>query len=393
MAKCRELVAGDIPAIVKLARESGFPARSEAGWHWALFENPEQADLPVGYVAEQDDEIVAMLGTQARGFHFGARRIFAASGHTFISSKNGKGAGFALAKRALNNTDFAAIYTLNNNEIAGRFHKKVGLKAWLGNRGRTRLEWPVKPVSMALGTALSRLARDEKMYARLSESEKYSGSARAISRLKHMPDHVVYLDPHIQADASRISAFDERLSRARPAAPVRSPEVFSYQHRDPDAPGRSALLGLLDGDHIECLMQVVITKPNAYEPAELYISDLEVLPGRDGVRVIPPLIRAAKYIARQHGLARLRLPFADRFEALCFNQTGVRFYRQHKYDCAHGRFTKGVEQLEKHWVPTGFEGDYFFALRVTPERRKASRGESSQLANTANGFIDRRSQA
>ena len=393
MTTYRELVPSDVQGVVDLANACGFPPRSREGWHWALFENPEQGDLPCGYVAERDGTIIAMIGTQARSFHYGNQRILAASGHTFISSKAGRGSGFTLARKTLANDRFAAIYSLNNNEVAGRFYKRMGLTSWLGPNGRKRLEWPVRPVTMAIGMALSRLARRQCVYVRLSGNEKHAGSARSLTRLQNLPSGIVWLNPSGARDADMIRAFDKGLARAHPIAPVRSPEVYAYQQRDPDAPGRSALLALVAEDAIESLMQVIITKPNAFEPAELHIIDLEILPGCDGARVIPPLIRTARSLARQHRLSRVKLPYSDRFEEVCFDGTGVRIRRQLSYDCAHGRFAKGVEELEKRWVPTGHEGDFFFALRVTPDRRKARKVNTAKRSQTANGFVERRSKA
>lgn len=394
MAEYRELVPEDIPGIVRLVRETGFPERSEKGWHWALFENPEQGDLPAGYAAEKDGQLVAMIGLQARKFHYGKSEVAAASGHTFISNAKGRGAGFALAKRALDPTKYAAIYSLNNNELAGRFHKRVGLEAWLGSSARKRMEWPVHSMTMAAGLVLSRLGRSEKMYQRLSAIEWFQAGARDVPKSAKPFGNVIGLDPANAHDADLIDAFDARIALAHHVSPVRKASTYAYQMSDPDAPRRSGLFGLVTEDGLEGLMQVIITKPNAFEPAELQIIDLDHLPGRDGARIVPLLINAARHVASKLRLSRVRLPYSDRFEPICFEGTGARFERRASYDTAHGRFAKGVEQLRNHWVPTGFEGDFYFALRVLPERRKSvqRKGPSPSLSQGARaGFTERRS--
>lgn len=391
MTEYRDLRPEDIPQITALVKAAGFPRRSEAGWHWAFFENPEQADLPAGYGAFRDGQLVSMIGLQARRFHFGRSSVLAASGHTFISSKSGKGAGFRLAKMALSDDRYAAIYTLNNNALASRLHKRLGLQPWLGAPARKMMEWPVHSVTFAAGRALSRIARNPNAYRRLTSREWFQSGPRALDRAVTLPPSVVRLDPSRGRDTELINRFDRALHTSHYVAPVRAAEVYAYQMNDPDAPGRAALFGFIENDSLAGLMQAVVAKPNAFEPAELQIIDLKHLPDRDGARIIPPLILTARSMAHRHRLSRIRLPLSDRFEPVCFQGTGLRYERALSYDAAHAKFARSMEQLQARWVPTGFEGDFFFALRTLPERRKQYRSSASvEAAQAGSAFVERR---
>ncbi|MGB3624196.1 MAG: GNAT family N-acetyltransferase [Henriciella sp.] len=391
MTDHRELRPGDIPEIVAHVREAGFPQRSEAGWRWALFDNPEQDGLPAGHGAFKDGRLVSMLGLQTRRFHFGGSTIVAASGHTFISSEPSRGAGLILARKVLADERYAAIYTLNNNARSSRFYERLGLSPWLGPHARKWMEWPVHSVTRAAGLALSRLARHDGLYKQLSGREWFQSGPRALGRMPGMSGPVVRLTPSRAEDAKLIDAFDRAVHSAHSIAPVRTADVYAYQMNDPDAPGRTALFGLMREDRLEGLMQVVMSKPNAFEPTELQIIDLKHLPGCDGALIIPPLVQAARQLARRHRLSRVRLPLSDRFEPVCFEGTGLRYERAAKHDAAHAIFAKGVEQLERRWVPTGFEGDFFFALRILPERRRHRvRSPSQEVAQAGSAFVERR---
>ena len=371
MISIRALRPDDIRAVMKLVAEAGFPSRSAEGWHWAFFENPDQAGFPEGLVAERDGRIISMIGLQTRTFSMSGRTVPVTCGHTFISSHDGRGAGFALAKRALAGEGAAATYSLNNNAAAGTFHKRIGLSAWLGRDGRKRLEWPVHTVTVAAGAALSRLARNEETYEWLSRREWFTGAPASLSRFLPMDGAIRALDPADREDAALIDDFSATVCACHRAAPVRSAHTYAYQLADPDAPGRVALLGIMGRSGLDGLIQLAITKPNTFEPAELGIIDLEVLPGADQARIVPQLVRAALSITRHARLSRLRLPFSERFEPICFEGTGLRLTREQSYDMAHALFQDPDGPLASDWAPTGFEGDMFFALRLAPHPVRA----------------------
>ena len=366
MISIRAVRPGDVNAIAKLVKGAGFPVRSAEGWHWALFENPEQGGLAPGLVAERRNTLVAMIGLQARRFHVNGRLQTAICGHTFISGPDGRGAGFALARRALQTHGGSAIYTLNNNAIAGDFHKRIGLEAWLGPHGRERIEWPIHSMTMAAGRMMTRLARDEAIRDWLVRREFFGGAPRRLERALPARGKILPLDPLRRGDGDLIEEFNMAAHMGSRAVPDRSADVYAYQMSDPDAPGRIALLGLEGKDGLDGLIQLAITKPNSFEPAELEIIDLTVRPGIDPAIVLPPMINAAKTVARNARLSRLKLPFSNRFEDVCYSGTGLRFVRKSQHDPAHAAFGPDCTGLQTDWSPSGFEGDLFFALRIPP---------------------------
>ena len=116
-------------------------------------------------------------------------------------------------------------------------------------------------------------------------------------------------------------------------------------------------------------MQVILTKPNAFEPAELEITDLEVHPAAARAETLADLVGKACKLAKTAGAARLRLLYAGRFSSDDLKKTGFRLARQYGYDPAHASFAPGMEGFAGKWQPTGFEGDFHFALRVAPQTK------------------------
>lgn len=376
MTAIRPITPEDIPAVTRLVGEAGFPARSEEGWQWVLFGNPEQDGIPPGLAAERGGRLVAMIGLQTRRFMASGKPVNAVCGHTFISGADGRGAGFALARRALRQYGSTAIYSLNNNAIAGTFHKKIGLKAWLGAAGRVRMEWPVRPISMMAGHILTRLARHDAIYEWLSEKELFTGTPLIPDIIPGDDEGIIRLRPHDALHARLIDDFGRAVCAEGIAAPIRSAMTYDWQMRDPDAPGRTTLLGLVAHDGLDALIQLVVTKPNSFEPPELEISDMAVRPGLDQAGIVPRLVRIARKIADNANLARVRLPYSSRFEPACYRQTGFRVKRHCAHDPAHAAFNDETGSLATGWAPTGIEGDMFFALRIAPERQ----GRFSRIA-------------
>ena len=367
MTEIRTIQPDDLPQVMDLVAKVDFPHRSKAGWHWALFENPQQGDIPAGFVAERSGEVVSMVGLQARDFSCDGAVIKAATGHTFISSPKGRGSGAQLARRAIGYPGLASVYSLNNNAGSADLYKKLGMSAWLNEAGRGRVDWPVRPLTMAAGLCFSRLARADRFYDALSSREWFNGRTASLSQIAAalLPDED-RLDPDNETNAGLIDSFNASICRARSVAPFRSAAFYAYQMADPDAPGRSALLTARDGNRILGLMQVFLTKPNAFEPAELEITDLEIHPDAPRSRAIGHLVRNARKIARAAGAGRLRLLLSGRFSREDLSQTGYHLKRRYSYDPAHASFGDGMEHFSEAWTPTGFEGDFHFALRVAP---------------------------
>lgn len=376
MTKIRTLEEADLPGVVSLVQRAGFPHRSAEGWRWALFGNPEQGDLPAGLCAVRGGELVSMIGLQARTFLVDGKQVQAVSGHTFISAPEGRGAGFRLARRALALPGLTAIYSLNNNALAGMFHKRIGLGAWLGPDGRERFEWPVRPLTMTIGLVLSRLARHEPFYDRLSRRERFAQPNRRLEDHDACDDRVRMLDPSDSGDAALIDSFGHAAAKAERASPLRTADIYRFQMADPDAPGRTALLAAFSGDRIDGLCQLILSKPNAFEPLELVATDLVLHPEADRAASLSALVRSARTLARRSGAARLRLPFTARFSKDDFADAPRPIRRQSRYDSAHGFFASGGHALQEHWVPTGYESDFFFALRIPPSAH--ARGAGSE---------------
>ena len=378
MTEIRTIQPNDLPQVMDLVEKVDFPHRSEAGWHWALFENPQQGDIPPGFVSEVDGKVVSIVGMQARDFCCDGERLKAATGHTFISDKNARGTGAPLAHRAITWPGIASLYTLNNNARSAGLYKKLGMGAWLSEAGRSRTEWPVRPLAMAAGLGFSRLARADRFYDALSSREWFNGRSASLRQIAvDLLADEDRLDPDNATDAALIDSFNASICRAKSVAPVRTAAFYAYQMADPDAPGRSALLTARDGNRILGLMQVFLTKPNAFEPAELEITDLEVHPDAPRSRTIGHLVRNARKIARAAGAGRLRLLLSGRFSREDLSQTGYHFQRRYSYDPAHASFGDGMEHFSEGWTPTGFEGDFHFALRVAPDP-KARRGAATK---------------
>lgn len=354
---------------MSLVAKVDFPWRSEAGWHWALFENPQQGEIPAGFVAEREGSVVAMVGLQARDFILDGTPVKAATGHTFIAGPEGRGSGPRLARRVLTYPGLAAVYSLNNNASSAGLYKKLGMTAWKGESARHRLEWPVKPLAMGVGLTFSRLARSDRMYDALSAREWFAARHAPLADYARQTLQAGgWFDPANPDDARALDAFDAELRTSRQAVPVRNAAFYAYLSSDPDAPGRSVILTDRDGTKISGLMLAILSKPNAYEPAGLDIVDLEFASDALRAATMARLMRAARKVAKASGAARLRLIFSDRFTAGELKGTGLRLHRRFSYDPAHAQFAEQSGKFAAAWAPTGYEGDFHFALRVAPQR-------------------------
>ena len=371
MTEIRPIQPEDIPGLMGLVARVDFPYRSHTGWHWALFENPQQAGFPAGFVAVRDKKVVGVVGFQVRDFIHQGTPVHCATGHTFITGPEGRGCGGPLALTAINHPGMAAVYSINNNARSAGLYKKIGMRAWLGAGGRRRMEWPVRPAAMWTGIGFSRLARHhDKLYDLLSARERFRSRAATLADIAAdvLPAEEV-LGPGNPADAELIDQFGKAVCDARTTAPVRTPAFYAYQASDPDAPGRTLLLAARGGGKLAGLMQVILTKPNAFEPAELEITDLEVHPAAARAETLADLVGKACKLAKTAGAARLRLLYAGRFSSDDLKKTGFRLARQYGHDPAHASFAPGMEGFAGTWQPTGFEGDFHFALRVAPQTK------------------------
>ena len=127
--KIRPVTPADIPDIARLTVERGFPPRSETGWQWVLFNNPEQAHSPSGYVIESDGQVVAFLGGMGHRLHGTGTAGFVVAAHTFVSDFSSPGHGPRLIRHGFKHTEFDATYTLHNNALSAIIYKRFGLAA------------------------------------------------------------------------------------------------------------------------------------------------------------------------------------------------------------------------------------------------------------------------
>lgn len=349
----------DIPAITRIVRDCGFPERSEAGWHWVLFENPDQDGIPSGWVCERDGVVVGLIGNFASRYRIGERTLRAAIGHTLVTDLSaGRQAGITLARHGLRQTGVDVYSTLNNNGLSARILPRIGAAPWLGEAGRVWLEWPTAPLRIALTRlqkALHRLPPDRERFSRVFELGLDTAD-RPAPRVTVEP-----LDKVDDVDLARLSG---RLAETGQAVRVFDRERLDYRRRDPDrAGGFDYLLARIDG--VPALLAgTLLTKPSADGLEHVEIVDWLGVDDEDGIAAQIAVLRHILSCARRAGVAKVRLHFPRAVPEAVTKAGGWCLTRQLDYDPCHVQFRD--DAMRQAWTPRPGDADYFFAYRTPP---------------------------
>lgn len=358
----RPVTPADIPDIARLTVERGFPPRSEAGWEWVLFHNPEQAHSPSGYVIEVDGRVVAFLGGMGHRLHGTGTDGFVVAAHTFVSDLSSPGHGPRLIRHGFKNTVFDATYTLHNNALSAIIYKRFGLAAVWQASGRQYLKKRLHWSCIFMSVVLRRCSRVKKIGNALNNREWLSKRSR--KGPTPLIKAVRQLDPFDEKDAEAIDAFDQTLAESGRLIGARSAHIWQYRLSDPDRSVPTHLYGVFDDKGIAAMMATSVSKD---DPLSVVTLDIEDLVFREGCeKHLETLLRQSKKCARHARAARIMwrvLP--PNLDLATADYLGFKA-RPRRYDSCH--FGGAPDWNPLDWELSPYDGDFWFALRRPPTK-------------------------
>ena len=360
--KIRPVTPADIPDIARLTVARGFPPRSEAGWQWVLFNNPEQAHSPAGYVIESNDQVVAFLGGMGHHLHGTGTSGFVVAAHTFVSDLSSPGHGPRLIRHGFKHTDFDATYTLHNNALSAIIYKRFGLSAVWQAGGRQYLKKRRHWASIFFSAVLRRLAKLSVIDTALSKREWLS--KRPKKGLTPLTDQVHRIDPFNSEDAQAIDTFNQALAASDKIIGSRAARIWQYRLGDPDRSVPTELFAMFDDKGIAAMLATSVSKDDHLSVVTLDIEDLVFRPGCE--KHLEALLRQSTKCARHARAARIMwrvLP--PNLDMATADYLGFKA-RPRRYDSCH--FGGGPDWNPLEWELSPFDGDFWFALRRPPAR-------------------------
>jgi len=360
----RPVETGDLAAITRIVRDCGFPERSQAGWHWVLFDNPDQDGIASGWVCEREGTVVGFIGNFAMRYRLGERIVRTAVGHTMVTDLGGAGrqAGLALARHGTRQPDVDVYSTLNNNGLSARILPRIGVVPWLGEAGRVWLEWPTAPLRIAVTRVQKALQRAG------AECERFDRAFDLGLGITAQLSSRLTLTPLDQVDDAVLARLCERLAAhdGGPQAAVRvfDRERLDYRRADPDrAGGLDYMVACRDGEPV-LLAASVLTKPSADGLEHVEIVDWLGVNDADGIAAQGEVLRHLLDRARQAGVAKVRLHFPQALPDAVIRAGGWCLTRRLDYDPCHAQFRDSA--MRQAWTPLPGDADFFFAYRTPP---------------------------
>jgi len=355
----RPVSPDDIPAITRIVRDCGFPERSEAGWHWVLFENPDQDGIPSGWVCERDGTIVAFVGNFASRYRIGERMLRAAIGHTLVTDLSaGRQAGITLARHGLRQSGVDVYSTLNNNGVSARILPRIGAAPWLGEAGRVWLEWPTAPLRIAATQLQKRLHRPA------PDRERFDRAFDLGLDVADRPAPRVTVEPLDRLDDVDLARLSGRLAETGQAVRLFDRERLDYRRRDPDRAGGLDYLLARIGGVPALLAGTLLTKPSADGLEHVEIVDWLGVDDEDGIAAQIAVLRHILSRARRARVAKVRMHFPRAVPEAVTQAGGWCLTRELDYDPCHVQFRDNA--MRQAWTPRPGDTDYFFASRTPP---------------------------
>ncbi|AZU03732.1 hypothetical protein X907_1194 [Glycocaulis alkaliphilus] len=344
----REVRQDDLPAIVRLVNSCGFPARSAEGWRWVLFGNPQQGEIPPGWVFERAGGVSGFLGNFINTYRRGGSSIRIATGHTVITDQvRGRQSGLKLIRHGIAQPGVDAFLTLNNNALSAPLLPRVGALPWLGPSGREWVEWILRP-SRAVRALLPPAGPAERFDCHPGFAFNVEGRRGGIV--------FVSLDDVGDDELAAITA-DDVLARQIDSVSLR------YRLSDPDRRGGMSYVIARSGGRALALAALLLTKPSPERLDHAEIVDWAGSGSEAGIRAQRALLCHLVEIARRAGASKLRLHFPSSVSAAVLRAAGPYLRRSHGHDPCHGHIRNGALA---GWQPGPGDADYFFAYRIPP---------------------------
>lgn len=363
----RPLTEGDHAAVQALMHRTGWPQRSQAGWLWALRDNPARlalgADTPLGWVLSDGSRLLGYLGNLPQQYVCDGQWLMGATCTSYVVLPEARAHSASLMRALFSQKGVDLAYTTTANEHSGPVYQLYkaqtlndpGLqetRVWVGDLGATarqalnklHLGW-MKPCVPWLTPAMSWVQRGLGLAS--PPPPTFKGEVRP-------------------TDPAAIDARFDQLWLQLQAQPGlwldRRAATLRWRLSDPDQPG----LSLLAAQDAHGLAGWIISTRYQGDPGlagRRYVLDLAWRP--DCPEAVGALLQAVCAQARDEGLALVEaFRFAGPLGAALASQGG------------HVRPVPGASHWVRHlarrpdypvkadtpWALGGMDGDFWFGL-------------------------------
>lgn len=347
--------AGDLPDVSRLVRQCGFPDRTEQGWAWVLFANPDQGETPPGWVYLHEGRVLAFVGNFIMPYRFEGQTLRLATGHTLVTDLHGprRHAGMKLMRHAREQPGVAAYLTLNNNKVSAPLLPRIGLEPWLGRSACRWTEWITNPLRLMLGKLPGGHPAAERFERPLLLDFESTGRARAFE--------IVPLSAAAGADFAALTG-SGRMTRAV------SSDQLQYRVSDPDRTGGIGYRVCLSDGRVMALAGLSLTKPAPDRLDLVEVIDWMAADGEAGRAAQIALLHDCLRLTRDSRAAKLRLHYPDAVHPDALKAAGWHLERHCAHIPCHGDLRSPALRT---WCPGPGDTDFFFSLRTPPTCRSA----------------------
>jgi hypothetical protein len=364
----RNVTIEDVEQINRLHDDVWFPTRSLNGWKWLLEDNPAQGDHAPGFVAvNQEDEVIGFIGNWVQEYWKTNQPITAHSGHSFIAHQNQAGAGIHLLKRILHERIGMCSFTLNGNALSEPIFRRFAGAKMFGENSRTRYYWVTNRRGY-ICAGMRRRCHSLMSYKYAQTGKERSTSYVPLERALFSLAQNCKLRRDYLSSPTDLAEFWERLQQTDSILASRSPEHLKWRLSNPDFTEAPIFITFDRGNGVEGWAIALPSKENEVAAPILTIVDLIALPQASDI-AIPALTKSLLEIAQGMKLVKLSLPHANdetiKHLGPLLDQAKAIQSHTHAQYIVHSPHT--VEELEKGWKQTPFDGDYSFCLRAFPK--------------------------
>ena len=356
----RPLRIDDSEVVNRLYSGVGWPRRSRAGWAW-LASAPARREIhaPLGWVIENGEEAVAVLGNLILPFEFGGRRLRGATGFSIVVAPAARGASRALIQAFLSQEGVFAHYTLNANSRSAGLYGRHGMRPWPETTSALKLSWIADPAACLGGRLWRAAARLEP--ERVDFAERLANSRLTTPRPLVLPEGVERLGD--LSESSDYADYWSALCHDGRLRVDRSPAEMAWRLSDPDMTRPPLILAFRREGRITGVGLALLAKGHPLEAPVLEVLDITAVEGDD--QAIPALLRGFVDNAFNLGAAKTRLPVVSPWLLDRLGPLAKRARHEGGWGHCHSAFSSGAPDPSL-WAPTAWDGDYSICLRPAP---------------------------
>jgi hypothetical protein len=150
-ARLRPLDPDDHGAVQALFARHGWPQRSLAGWHWALWESPTHRELKAaaGWVLDCDGKVVGFLGNLPQAYHHQGQRIWGATCTAYLVEAEFRPYAVQLMRAFAAQPGVHFVHSATANAASAPVYRLYKFKPWPAPGVTTALRWVANDTELA----------------------------------------------------------------------------------------------------------------------------------------------------------------------------------------------------------------------------------------------------